>query len=329
MKIWHSTYQLYPKNLLNSLSKQKYRKGALLHFLFENGNVGYSDLCPMSEMGDRTIEQELRNISRRKWEGLAERSLYFAQKDAEARSQGQSLYPPNIKIKNHFLISGIIGFEQKRVAELQNNGFSEFKVKMGRDLEKETESLKLFVENLGTQSHLRLDFNAILSRERFESWFDKNQKWLRSKLEFIEDPFVYEGAAWKSVSHRYGIRLALDQCADPVSVQAEGAEVIVIKPAKQNAEEIIKHFKNSSKKFVFTHYLDFPIGQMSAFYEAQRLYPLVKDQTLACGLQLQDIYEDFTFQTAIRNDGPYVLPPEGKGLGFDSLLQTIEWKELV
>ncbi len=300
-----------------------------MRFLFEDGSVGYSDLCPMAEMGDRTIEQELRNVSRRKWEGLSERSLYFAQRDAESRHANRSIYQAEVKIKNHFLISNIIGFELSRITELEKSGYSEFKLKMGRELEKETESLKLICETMSNQSKVRIDFNAILSRERFEAWFDKNQKWLRPQLEFIEDPFVYDAMTWKSVSQRYGIRFALDQCADPIAVQAVGADVIVIKPVKQNAQAIVNHFKGSTKKIIFTHYLDFPLGQMSAFAEAQKLFSAAKEQILTCGLQLQDIYEDFTFQSAIRNDGPYVMPPEGIGLGFDSYLKTVEWKELV
>ena len=91
---------------------------------------------------------------------------------------------------------------------------------------------------------------------------------------------------------------------------------------------LIEKFKNTSKKFVFTHYMDFPVGQMFALVEAQKAQRLVGDQFLTCGLQHHDIYEGFTFQDAIKYDGPFILPPEGLGIGFDSLLSSTKWTEL-
>ena len=328
MKIWFSKYQLYPKGSLNSKSKTKFRQGALLRVRSEEGTVGYSDLCPFSEMGDRPIDLELTELSKGRLSSLAQRSLYFANLDAEARAKNESLFRSQCNIKNHFLISDITRFDLHRAAKIELAGYTEFKIKLGRDLVSETESLKNFCSALSATSKVRLDFNCITSVERFTNWFDTNQKWLRPTLEFIEDPFAYDANEWRNVSQKWGLTLALDQAADAISTGGEGAQILVIKPAVYDSSAIIEKFKGTSKKFVFTHYMDFPVGQMFALVEAQRAYQLVRDQFLTCGLQHHDIYEGFTFQDAIKYDGPYVLPPDGKGIGFDSLLNSLKWIEI-
>lgn len=328
MKIWYSLYQLYPKGAPNSQAKMQYRKGAILRIRFANGAVGYADVCPFPEMGDRPLELELNQIATGKPSALGARSLYFANLDAEARMRKESLYNPKIKIKNHFLISDISRFDLERVSQIEASGYSEFKVKMGQDLIKETELAERLTNRFSTKSKLRLDFNACLNRDRFIDFFDKNQKWLRPCLEYIEDPFTYDAREWQEVSQKYGIIFALDLAADAVATNAEGAQVIVIKPATHDPNPLIQKFKGKNKKFVFTHYMDFPVGQMFAVATAQFYYSQVQEQLLSCGLQFHDVYEGFTFQDHVRMDGPYVLPPPGYGIGFDKLLENQAWVEL-
>lgn len=328
MKIWYSLYQLYPKGVLNSQTKLQYRKGAILRVRFDSGAVGYADLCPYPEMGDRPLEIELNQIALGKSSAMGLRSLNFATLDAEARIRKESLFNPKIRIKNHFLITDISRFDLDRVEQIETSGYAEFKVKMGQDLVKETELVERLTNRFSSRSKLRLDFNASLSRDRFVDFFDKNQKWLRPCLEYIEDPFTYDPREWREVSQKRGIIFALDLAADAVSTQAEGAQVIVIKPAIHDPALLIEKFKGTNKKFVFTHYMDFPLGQMFALATAQYYYTSVREQLLSCGLQFHDIYEGFTFQDHVKMDGPYILPPEGYGVGFDKLLENQSWVEL-
>lgn len=328
MMIWYSTYQLYPKGTLNSKTKTQFRQGALLRIRFEDGRVGFADLCPFSEMGDHPLDFELQQLKYSKPTQLGERSLHFAQKDAQARAEKKTLYRSDVLIKNHFLISDLARFDLSRLSRIEASGYTEFKVKMGRDLAAESEILENMVGKLSYNARLRLDFNCSLNRERFEMWFEKAQRWLRPALEFIEDPFAYDPETWRQVSRRWGVTFALDQAENVLKVGAEGAQIIVIKPAIQNVEKIIEMFKASGKKFVFTHYMDFPVGQMFAFAEAQSVKAQLGEMMLTCGLQHHDIYEGFTFQDAIRYDGPQILPPEGWGIGFDTLLENLSWVEL-
>ncbi len=138
MKVWYSPYQLRPITFANSQVKSRYRLGALLRVRLANGAIGFSDLCPFSDMGDSPLELELRQMHQGKPSVLAERSLHFATKDAQARVEGRSLYT-QVKIKNHFLITDITHFDLSRIEKLVSSGYTEFKIKMGRDLIKESE----------------------------------------------------------------------------------------------------------------------------------------------------------------------------------------------
>jgi o-succinylbenzoate synthase len=328
MKFWISTYQLFPKGSLAHYQKIKFRKGTLLRVKFDDGLVGYADVCPFQQYGDQPYEIEVQNIIRRQFSRLTERSLHCARIDAEARAAKESLYS-EIRIKNHFLISNALEFDLKRVPLLQAQRFTEFKVKVGKELRLETEMLQSLVELLAPDAKIRLDFNANLSRERFVEWLAKNLSWLKPRLDFIEDPFTYEPREWQKISQDYKIDLALDLAGDPIAAHAEGANVIVIKPAVQNPEKILRAISGAEKRFVITHYMDFPIGQMSAYVAAQQLIAAGEKRIGVCGLQHHDIYEGFTFQDLIKNDGPFIVPPEGHGLGFDHLLDKQEWQEIV
>lgn len=329
MTIWYSTYQLFPRGTINSKSKAKFRKGALLRVRYSEGQVGYADICPFSEMGDAPLELELRALSQGKPKKIGARALHFAEMDAFAREQKRSLYSLSNKIKNHYLISDLGRFDGSKLKNIEAEGYSEIKIKMGRDLITETALLEKMVQSLSTQFKLRLDFNASLSRDRFTQWFESQQSWLRPWIQFIEDPFVYTAKDWLEVSEKWNLVFALDQAADPLKQGAEGAQVIVIKPAIQDEKKIIAAFQPQGKKFVFTNYMDFPVGQMFALVSAQRACPQIQDQLLTCGLQNHDIYDGFTFQSAIRTDGPYILPPDGHGIGFDDLLSNLTWTELI
>lgn len=327
MKIWTSSYQLYPIGSLQTQNRSRFRKGTLLRIEFENGQVGYSDLCPYPEFGDQPLEMEIQNIVRNQPSRLAKRSTMFARLDADARAKNEPLYN-NARIKNHFFVADLLNFDLKRIPLLQAQRFTHFKMKLGRELILETEMVKSIVEKLSTDAKIRLDFNAHLSRERFNDWIEKNLKWLKPHLDFIEDPFAYEAKDWARVQTNFEIDLALDLAGDPLRTMGEGANVVIIKPAIQDELEILKTLKRPDMRFVMTHYMDFPVGQMSAYAAAQRAVLSGETRLSTCGLQHHDVYEGFTFQDAIGEEGPYIVPPQGAGLGFTDLLEKQEWNQI-
>lgn len=327
MKIWTSSYQLFPKGALQTGNRTRFRKGTLLRIDFPDGILGFSDLCPYPEFGDQPLEMELQNVVRGQPSRLAKRSIHFARLDAEARSKKESIYN-QVRIKNHFLVADLLNFDLARIPLLQGQRFTHFKVKLGRELMLETEMVKSIVEKFSPECKIRLDFNASQTRDRFSDWTEKNLKWLKPHLDFIEDPFSYDSKDWARVQANFGIDLALDLAADPLKTSAEGANVVIIKSAIQDEVEVLKTLKRPELRFVMTHYMDFPVGQMSSYAAGQKLMEGPDNRISVCGLQHHDVYEGFTFQDAIRNDGPYIVPPEGTGLGFDDLLEKQEWNQI-
>jgi len=336
MNIWFSPYQLHTASRVNSQVKSFTRQGALLRVRFADGRIGYSDICPFPEMGDSPLELILKDIKKQGLRGMAERSLYCAKIDAAARAANQSLYVPAVKIKNHYSINDILNFDLKQCEELQKLGYTEYKVKLGAKLVAESAKLLELTKSLSSSCKLRLDFNLSLNRPAFCDWFESHQSWLRPYADFFEDPFAYQANDWQEVSQKYGIRLALDFAADPILTEAKGAQIIVIKPARQNAEKIVNWFlssdknsaKHSDKKFVFTHYMDFAVGQMFAFAEAQRLSLLLGDRLVSCGLQLHQAFTGLALQNEIQYHGPFITPPAGIGIGFDQPLADMSWTEI-
>jgi O-succinylbenzoate synthase len=324
MKIWHSPYQLYPKGSLNLRGKGRYRQGSLLRIEFAPGLIGYSDLCPFSGFGDQPIEIELNNLAREILSPITRRSLYFARLDAEAREQKKSLYGTT-RITNHYLIGNILEFDLTRIPLLQGQRFQIFKVKMGSELRLETEMLQALVEKFAMGSKLRIDFNGKLGRERFIDWIDQNHTWLKPHLDYIEDPFMYDPLEWAKIHNKFEIDLAVDLPGSAFDEQAVGAQVVVIKPAVQDEQKIIAGLQGSKHRLVVTHYLDFPIGQMFAYVIAQKLIEGGERRIIECGLQHHDFYEGFRFQEEIKNDGPFIVPPDGHGIGFDNLLESQSW----
>jgi O-succinylbenzoate synthase len=327
MKIWQSNYQLYPKGSLNQRGLSKFRRGALLRVEFEPGLVGYSDLCPYSAFGDQPFENEIKNLAREILSPLAKRSLYFARLDAEARAEKRSLYGAD-RIANHYLIGDLLEFDLGRIPLLQGQRYECFKIKIGSDLIMETEMLRAFCEKISSGSKVRLDFNGRLGPERFSSWIDKNKEWLAQHLDYIEDPFLYEPSEWAKASESSGVDLAVDFPGKNYDPQARGAQIIVIKPAIQDENKVISDLGESGHRIVFTHYLDFPVGQMFAYVMAQRTLSSGERRVITCGLQHQDFYEGFSFQEEIKMDGPFIVPPQGYGIGFDQALESQEWRAL-
>jgi L-alanine-DL-glutamate epimerase-like enolase superfamily enzyme len=174
---------------------------------------------------------------------------------------------------------------------------------------------------------LRLDFNGALTPTRFGEWFSKNQEGLRERLEFIEDPFSYSGIEWRRTSEKWNVSFALDFASESEKMTADGADVVVLKPAVENIELLLKELKTKPKKIIFTHYMDFPVGQMNALAVAQLAAAKLGDQIGVCGLQNQDLFAQVGFQNEIRNEGPFIIPPSGYGLGFEKEFERLKWIE--
>lgn len=154
---------------------------------------------------------------------------------------------------------------------------------------------------------IRIDFNASLSADEFVRIAETLPK---ERIDFIEDPCPYDRNTWRTLRERTQLRLALDRFVGE-------ADVLVHKPAL-NAE-----FPSFSGEIVVTSYMDHPIGQFGAAYVAA-----TNKAAARCGLMTHVLYEPNAFIERVERDGARLLPPRGTGIGFDDLLEKLQWTSI-
>jgi O-succinylbenzoate synthase len=83
------------------------------------------------------------------------------------------------------------------------------------------------------------------------------------------------------------------------------------------------------QRVVVTSYMDHPLGQAFAAWEAGRLALQFPGLVGVCGLQTHHLFEPDAFTEALGPWAPSFQAPPGKGLGFDDLLGKLPWKRLI
>lgn len=306
MRIWVSRYELEPRAALNSRVALRSRQGALLRTETEYG-FGYADCHPWEEFGDTSLDNQLELLKNGFVTALTGRSLEFARADAHARAQRKSLFEGLEIPESHALVTDLMDLDAKE-------GFRSIKVKMGRDPAAEAKRLRALVAE--SDSLLRLDFNATLSRETLDRFLENLGEGIK-RIEFLEDPMPWNEKDWATIRERWGVALA----ADRETEAAEWVDFRVIKPAVQ--ERI-----PASGRIVFTSYLDHPLGQVSAAWVAASFSKTSGDRLACCGLLSQVAYQPNAFSERLKTKGARLSAPEGTGFGFDDLLLNLEWREL-
>jgi O-succinylbenzoate synthase len=158
---------------------------------------------------------------------------------------------------------------------------------------------------------LRFDFNATLTAEEFVRIAETLPK---ERVDFVEDPCTFDEDVWAMLSARTGLTLAYDRPggAEPSS----SVRVLVHKPA-------VHADWPDHPDVVVTSYMDHPVGQFGAAFVA------ASHRTNArCGLFTHVLYESDAFIDAIESEGARLLPPRGTGLGFDALLDALQWTSI-
>lgn len=320
MKIFYHLYELTGQQAGNF----KIRNGALIRLIFSDGKIGYADLHPWPELGDNSLNEQLASLKEGKdLSAQTQKTIHFATCDAEARAIQKNLFE-GLKIpQSHYLAVDLNGFELQHALK---EGFAQIKIKAGRHLEKEIQSLRQIFASLQRQDcKVRIDFNEQLTWESF-IYFLREMEACKDQIEFIEDPFPYDPTLWQQIQHIYKVNLACDRQSQKAIFFPESAAYIVHKPALQ-AEEPFNAL-SSAQKMVVTSYLDHPLGQMSAAYAAARMAQKYPDKISACGLLSHFAYMPNPFSEYLKSQGPFLNPPEGFGLGFDALLSELPWKKL-
>lgn len=322
MRISISPYRLQPRSALNSKTDAKSREGALLK-VESSAGTGYADLFPWPELGDEPLAVHLESMTGFRPTRLVERSLALAEKDAKARSQKIRLGSSDW-LKNNALVTDVSRVSKEDLKAWDARGFSTIKVKCGTDVAAEVS----FLENVASsfRFRLRLDFNSGSSDflEKFLKVFPES---LDERIEYAEDPCPYEARRWNDLRRRWPV--ALDHELSKVNRGEEiAADVLILKPARQNAEELADWARQKGMAVALTSSMDHPVGVAHAVATAFELQKQSMAKILESGFLTLDCYDENAFAARFPVDGPWMAMPEGTGIGFDDLFEEAPWSVL-
>jgi o-succinylbenzoate synthase len=311
-----SRYQLKSRGFLNAVSGRRVFEGALIHT-----GGGYGCVHPWPELGDPPLEKCLADLQGpRRWP-VVRRALRCAEYDAAARGREESLFEEMEVPRSHATLAKA---DHAEITAAVDAGFTVIKLKCGRDLSKEAAFLR---DMAGEHPKLkwRLDFNESLSPGQAGDFLSDLPEAVRAAIDFAEDPCPFSETAWADLWRKLRIPLAVDREAGP---HREAAQVMVIKPAIDEplllAEAAIAH----RQRVVLTSYMDHPLGQAFAAWEAARLELQLPGITGICGLQTHHLFKPDAFTESLGPWSPAFIPPGGTGLGFDDLLDALTWTRL-
>jgi O-succinylbenzoate synthase len=115
--------------------------------------------------------------------------------------------------------------------------------------------------------------------------------------------------------------------ADREKPEADCWNVAVIKPAAESDEDIARVL-SLGKPLLFTSAMDHPVGQLWAAWTAAATNRDHPGRVLPCGLLSHHAYEANEFSERLVTRDAVLAAPGGTGLGFDDLLERVDWKRL-
>lgn len=311
-----SRYRLKARGFLNAISNRRYFDGALIQI-----DGGYGCIHPWPELGDPTLEKCLADLAgARRWP-IVRRAIRCAEYDRVARNFENSLFEEMEVPASHATLAKTDAAE---IALAVEAGFNTIKLKAGRDPVAEAKFLDEMASEFPAVKW-RLDFNESLTPEQAAEFLLGLADKTRAAIDFVEDPCPYSESAWTELRKNTRVKLAVDLEAAPTTA---AAQVMVIKPAVDEpfllGEAAIRH----NQRVVLTSYMDHPLGQAFAAWEAARLELQFPGLTGMCGLQTHHLFEPDEFTETLGPWSPEFKIPEGTGLGFNDLLDALPWTRL-
>ena len=289
----------------NARSQKRLLEGFLIRV-----DGGYGCVQPWPELGDQTLEQQWQALKSGGRTRLLDRALHCGVEDGAARREGRSLFQGLLVPKSHATITGAADF-----VALKSEGFTAVKLKGNRHWSGVLVQMR---QAVAAGLRVRLDFNGTLDGQGFLD-FTRAADDVREWVDFVEDPTPYDRGEWEKLRARTGWRLALDWSREGEEI-GEGFDVRVLKPAADPMG--MQHPVGSS--FMVSSYMDHPVGQAFAAWEAGRFSGR---QELA-GLLTHHLFERNAFTGRLAATGPDWITPGGTGLGFDDLLEDLPWISL-
>jgi O-succinylbenzoate synthase len=304
------------------------RHGALLKVEFDNDTTGYADLHPWEEFGHSPLSEHLASLKTGTHTPLANLALRHARTDAAARKAGVSLFDGLPEVHSHALFTDWTAAPRTTFEQCLADGYTAAKLKIGKNPAREAEALDQLAD---LSLRWRVDANASLTTgggESIDHFLSALHPSIRQNIEFLEDPIPYNPAAWSELSTHAKLPHALDWQLPATPPPWPGAQILVIKPASQDAFPLALTAAHAGMEIVVTHSMDHPLGQSVALWTAMRLRQRHGDLVRDGGLQATGLYQPDAFSEQIQTLGPQTLPPPGIGFGFDNELVNLPWLPL-
>jgi O-succinylbenzoate synthase len=312
-KPYISRYRLKTRGYLNAVSSRREFEGVLIR-----AGGGFACIHPWPELGDPTLGRCLTDLAgERRWP-IVRRALRCAEYDAAARSHEESLFEEMEVPPSHATLARADVAEISRAVEA---GFATIKLKCGRELKAEAAFLEAMAAEFPAL-RWRLDFNECLTADEAAAFLTSLSATTREALDFVEDPCPFAESTWLELKRRTGVNLAVDLEATPLSA---AAQVMVIKPAIDEPFLLAEAAMRHRQRVVLTSYMDHPLGQAFAAWEAARLGLQFPGLPGVCGLQTHHLFEGDEFSDALGPWSPVFQAPAGTGLGFDDFLEALPW----
>lgn len=315
--LWYWHYRLKSRRDLNSRSPRREFEGLLLR----DGEGGYACVHPWPELGDPSLQRCLDDLSGpRRWP-IIRRSLRCLEMDGAARSLKDPLFEDLELPPSHATLTGC---DVALVAKAVESGFSAVKLKCGHDPALE---MGFLAEMGGLHQELRwrLDFNESCDADHLIALLAGLPPGIRERIDFIEDPCPFSESKWDKLWREGQVPLAVDRESGPHRV---AAQFVVIKPAIDEPWLLAEAAAERGQRVVVTSYMDHPLGQSFAAWEAGRLALQFPGLVGVCGLQTHHLFEADAFTEALGPWTPDFHAAPGTGLGFDDLLEKLPWKRV-
>ncbi len=320
-KIYIHRYEMRSRLGLNSRSDQTLHRGALI--MVERDCVpGYGCLHPWESLGDVSLDGLIQQLVEGRISRQVRSALECAEVDREARLSGVSLFDGLEVPDSHATIVG--GLD--RVGEAVAEGYDTVKLKMGRDDEANLKLLKSVFDAFPAL-RVRLDYNGVSGVSAMDHFLGAMGEDLRRQIDFIEDPFSYEDAAWGELRDKYAVKFGVDRGVGEATVEYD---VAVVKPAINDVDKICNRSQMCGRNVVITSYMDHPVGQSYAAYCAGKMNGMyVGLVNKRCGLMTHGLFESTGFIEKLSGSGPAWNYGVGEvGLGFDELLGGLDWQDI-
>ncbi|NQZ02773.1 MAG: hypothetical protein HRT45_19090, partial [Bdellovibrionales bacterium] len=220
----------------------------------------------------------------------------------------------------HALMGSLKTCSEESLTDLVHKGYTHAKFKVGLDSQYEAQKLKSWLGDWPEAVKLRLDFNGSLTEEGFHHWLQSFSAESLLHFDFIEDPFEFSKPSWDKIE---GVTLALDRALNEQTVSMWSSGPVIIKPAVQDFRTLELA---SGQRAIFTNYMDHPVGEMFAIYEACQFYSQLEPEV--GGLRAFHFFERHSYAEMIEGSGPELNLPAGTGIGFDELLEQESWLPL-